>query len=117
MSSHRYLHPQALQSVFEPRGPLRHSGESVVPHSLHRYSVEASCFRFFVRGLAVHAPVSFMVCRRDVAISIPISPTTESTCGLVDVVDSETLLFRGIPGDSGFGRVADGISKFAVAVS
>lgn len=58
-----------------------------------------------------------MVCRREVAISIPMSPTTESICGLVDVVDSETLLWRETPGDSGFGRVANGTSRFAVAVS
>lgn len=87
-----------------------------MPHSLQRYSVQSSCFRFFVRGLAVHAPVSFMVCRREVAISIPMSPITESTCGLVDVVDSETLLFRETPGDADLGRAADGTSRFETCV-
>jgi hypothetical protein len=42
-----------------------------------------------VRGLAVQAPVSSIVWRREGMISIPMSPITESTCGLVDVVDSE----------------------------
>lgn len=65
-----------------------------------------------MRGLAVQAPVSFIVCRREVAISIPMSPTTESTCGLVDVVDSERLLLREEIADPVSERVAGRTSKF-----
>lgn len=60
-----HLKPQALQRVFGPFGPFRHSGLSSVPQSVHTYSSAIFCF-FFLSEL----------CRLSLSIGIgtPTSP-------------------------------------------
>lgn len=60
-----HLKPQALQRVFGPLGPFRHSGLSRVPQSVHTYSSAIFCF-FFLSEL----------CRLSLSIGIgtPTSP-------------------------------------------
>ncbi len=48
-----YLSPHALQSVFGPRGPRRHSGVSVAKHSRQRRSEFGFFFRCFFASYAV----------------------------------------------------------------
>jgi len=50
-----YLRPHALQSVFGPNGPLRHSGVSVAKHSKHLRSALAFFFLFFFTSYAVNS--------------------------------------------------------------
>src|ERR1700753_1203710 len=60
-----YLHPQALQRVFGPLGPLRHSGESNVPQSVRTYSSATLSFFFFSE---------LVLLSRSGSIAIPASP-------------------------------------------
>src|ERR1700748_2768944 len=60
-----YLHPQALQRVFGPLGPLRHSGESNVPQSVQTYSSATLSFFFFSE---------LVLLSRSGSIAIPASP-------------------------------------------
>src|ERR1700761_2921885 len=60
-----YLRPHALQRVFGPFGPLRHSGESNVPQSVQTYSSATLSF-FFLSELALLS--------RSGSIAMPASP-------------------------------------------
>jgi hypothetical protein len=72
---HEYLRPHALHKVFLPRAPVRHSGDSFVPHSMQRYSRGFAFFRFLIwHGLVVHDPVFLIVSKREAVICIPMSP-------------------------------------------